>query len=75
MPAGPILDHDVRTLDEIACEIRCCTRCPLYCNATQSVPGEGPEGAQIMLVGEQPGDQDVNGGVKVVHWAEQNQAT
>lgn len=58
MPADQILDHDVRTLDEIAREIRRCTRCPLYCNATQSVPGEGPEGAQIMLVGEQPGDQE-----------------
>jgi DNA polymerase len=35
-----------------------CTRCPLYRNATQVVPGEGPEHAQVMLVGEQPGDQE-----------------
>src|ERR1700761_6394540 len=35
-----------------------CTRCPLYRNATQVVPGEGPSHAQIMLVGEQPGDQE-----------------
>lgn len=35
-----------------------CTRCPLYRNATQAVPGEGPGRARIMLVGEQPGDQE-----------------
>jgi DNA polymerase len=35
-----------------------CTRCPLYRNATQVVPGEGPRHAQVMLVGEQPGDQE-----------------
>jgi uracil-DNA glycosylase family protein len=35
-----------------------CTRCPLYKNATQVVPGEGPARAQIMMVGEQPGDQE-----------------
>ena len=32
-----------------------CTACHLYRNATQTVFGEGPEGAQVMLVGEQPG--------------------
>jgi uracil-DNA glycosylase family protein len=35
-----------------------CTRCPLYKNATQVVPGEGPARARIMMVGEQPGDQE-----------------
>src|SRR5690349_6896333 len=35
-----------------------CTRCPLYKNATQTVFGEGPASAKIMLVGEQPGDQE-----------------
>lgn len=35
-----------------------CTRCPLYKNATQAVPGEGRSRAPIMLVGEQPGDQE-----------------
>jgi DNA polymerase len=35
-----------------------CTRCSLYKNATQVVPGEGPTSARIMLVGEQPGDQE-----------------
>jgi hypothetical protein len=35
-----------------------CRRCPLYRNATQVVPGEGPVRARIMLVGEQPGDRE-----------------
>lgn len=35
-----------------------CTRCPLYKYATQVVPGEGPARARIMMVGEQPGDQE-----------------
>jgi DNA polymerase len=35
-----------------------CTACPLYKNATQTVFGEGPDDAKIVLVGEQPGDQE-----------------
>jgi len=35
-----------------------CTRCPLYKDATQTVFGEGPVTATMMLVGEQPGDQE-----------------
>jgi DNA polymerase len=35
-----------------------CTACPLYKNATQTVFGEGPKRAGIMLLGEQPGDQE-----------------
>jgi DNA polymerase len=35
-----------------------CTRCPLYRDATQVVPGEGPAHARLMMVGEQPGDQE-----------------
>lgn len=35
-----------------------CTRCPLYKNATQAVCGAGPVSASLMLVGEQPGDQE-----------------
>jgi DNA polymerase len=31
---------------------------PLYRDATQVVPGEGPVGARMMMVGEQPGDQE-----------------
>jgi uracil-DNA glycosylase family protein len=35
-----------------------CERCPLYRLATQTVFGEGPSHAPVMLVGEQPGDQE-----------------
>jgi DNA polymerase len=39
-------------------DARDCTRCDLYKFATQTVFGEGPLDAQIMFVGEQPGDQE-----------------
>jgi DNA polymerase len=45
-------------LKRVAKEAASCTRCPLYRHATQTVFGEGPVGAAIMLVGEQPGDQE-----------------
>lgn len=45
-------------LAKVAREAAACTRCPLYKNATQTVFGEGPAGARLMLVGEQPGDQE-----------------
>ncbi|MBA2411318.1 MAG: UdgX family uracil-DNA binding protein [Burkholderiaceae bacterium] len=35
-----------------------CRNCPLWEHATQAVPGEGPLAARLMLVGEQPGDQE-----------------
>jgi DNA polymerase len=35
-----------------------CRRCPLWENATQAVPGAGPRHAPLMIVGEQPGDQE-----------------
>ncbi len=35
-----------------------CCACPLYKDATQTVFGEGPKDATIMLVGEQPGDKE-----------------
>src|SRR5437588_10905582 len=35
-----------------------CTNCDLYKNATQTVFGDGPAHADLMLVGEQPGDKE-----------------
>jgi len=43
-----------------------CRRCPLYKNATQAVPGQGPRRASMMLVGEQPGDQEDRAGLPFV---------
>ena len=39
-------------------EVRGCTRCHLHKYATQTVFGEGPVDARMMVVGEQPGDQE-----------------
>ena len=39
-------------------ELKGCARCPLSGTATQVVPGEGPARADLMIVGEQPGDQE-----------------
>lgn len=47
-----------RALKLLAAEARGCTRCDLYTNATQTVFGEGPADASLMLVGEEPGDQE-----------------
>jgi uracil-DNA glycosylase len=47
-----------RSLRQVAVAEGGCTRCPLYKDATQAVPGEGPGRASFMLVGEQPGDKE-----------------
>ncbi len=49
---------EIRTLSALREAEAACTRCPLYRGATQVVPGEGPKHAQIMMVGEEPGDQE-----------------
>src|SRR5215472_3580055 len=48
----------ITSLRELAKSESECTRCPLYKNATQAVPGEGRKHAHMMLVGEQPGDKE-----------------
>jgi DNA polymerase len=45
-------------LDNLRREAASCQACPLWKNATQMVFGEGPQDAEIMLVGEQPGDRE-----------------
>ena len=50
----PAADN-LATLREEAAD---CRACPLWKDATQTVFGEGPQAAQIMLVGEQPGDKE-----------------
>ncbi len=48
----------IKSLRQLAQAEGGCTRCPLYRDATQAVPGEGPSRATFMLVGEQPGDKE-----------------
>jgi len=47
-----------RSLSEAREAVQGCERCDLYKFATQAVFGEGAEHADIMFVGEQPGDQE-----------------
>jgi uracil-DNA glycosylase family protein len=50
------------TTADIASGVQACRRCDLWRGTTQGVAGEGPAGATLMLVGEQPGDaEDVSG--------------
>jgi uracil-DNA glycosylase family protein len=48
----------IESLEEAREAVQTCRRCPLYEYATQAVFGEGPAQAEIMFVGEQPGDQE-----------------
>ena len=56
--APPRVAPDSGNLDDVREAAHDCKACPLWANATQTVFGEGPEHARIMLVGEQPGDQE-----------------
>jgi uracil-DNA glycosylase family protein len=47
-----------RGLAEGKAEAASCRRCPLWQRATQTVFGAGPADAALVLVGEQPGDQE-----------------
>jgi DNA polymerase len=53
---------DTRALAVLADAVGECRGCALYRNATQAVFGAGPTKAAMMLVGEQPGDQEDRAG-------------
>ena len=46
------------SLDELGQAVQACRRCPLWRDATQGVCGAGAKAAPLMIVGEQPGDQE-----------------
>ncbi len=52
-PAPAVVSHA-----PAAASLDACRRCELWRHATQPVPGEGPRDARIVLVGEQPGDEE-----------------
>jgi uracil-DNA glycosylase len=56
MPDPP--DRQIKTLDQLKAATMACRECPIGEIATQSVIGEGRLKARLMLVGEQPGDQE-----------------
>ncbi len=50
------------TLDRMRSAVHGCRGCELYADATQGVLGDGPPEAPLMVVGEQPGDQEDRAG-------------
>ncbi|MCQ4083766.1 UdgX family uracil-DNA binding protein [Streptomyces sp. RB6PN25] len=56
-------DADLQTLRHAAAG---CQGCPLYRNATQTVFGSGDASARVVLIGEQPGDQEDRKGLPFV---------
>ena len=57
-PPVPELLPEKPTLRSVRSAADNCRACHLYKNATQTVFGEGPRNAEVMLVGEQPGDAE-----------------
>ena len=51
-------EHAGNTIEALRSAAIDCRACPLWERATHTVFGEGPSGAPVMLVGEQPGDQE-----------------
>jgi uracil-DNA glycosylase len=53
-----LFSSEARTLDELRAEAADCKACDLWKTGTQTVFGEGEPGAEIVFVGEQPGDKE-----------------
>jgi uracil-DNA glycosylase len=54
----PAPTPETSSLTTLRSAAKTCTACHLYKHATQTVFGEGSKGARLMLLGEQPGDQE-----------------
>jgi len=57
-PTAAAFLPDKLSISALRTAVQSCRGCPLYANATQAVFGEGTLKAEVMLVGEQPGDQE-----------------
>jgi uracil-DNA glycosylase len=65
--ASPARRNDPESaLQDVRMEALSCKACPLWKGATQTVLGEGPAPAPLMLVGEQPGDKEDLAGLPFV---------
>lgn len=51
-----------KRLEELAEQIRVCTRCPLHESRTHAVPGDGRTTAKVMIIGEAPGREEDRSG-------------
>jgi DNA polymerase len=60
--ASPFLPKGDRTLSRLKQAADNCHGCDLFKLGTQTVFGEGPSSAEVMFVGEQPGDQEDRAG-------------
>lgn len=56
--ASLFADAPPTSLEAVATGISACRRCAIGCNGTRAVMGEGPARADLMIVGEQPGDTE-----------------
>jgi len=57
-PTAAAFMPDTLTMSALRQAVQSCEGCPLYADATQAVFGEGALSSEVMLVGEQPGDQE-----------------
>jgi DNA polymerase len=58
IPAPVFAAPSTEGLEGLAAAIRSCRACPLWQPATQAVPGEGAPDSRIVVIGEQPGDEE-----------------
>jgi uracil-DNA glycosylase family protein len=65
-PTAAAFMPDSVTMSALRQSVQHCEGCPLYANATQAVFGEGTLSSEVMLVGEQPGDQEDRAGAPFV---------
>jgi DNA polymerase len=65
-PTAAAFVPDTRSMSALREAVQGCRGCPLYANATQAVFGEGLKTSDVMLVGEQPGDQEDRAGAPFV---------
>ena len=64
--AQPLALADIRTLEQVRSQLGECTRCPLHQGRTKIVFGDGNANAEIMFVGEGPGEQEDLSGLPFV---------
>jgi DNA polymerase len=64
--AKPVAEIPDGNLAALRRKARDCHACPLWKRATQTVFGEGPARAEVMLIGEQPGLQEDREGLPFV---------
>jgi uracil-DNA glycosylase family protein len=65
-PTAAAFMPDRLTMTALREAVQHCEGCPLHADATQAVFGEGLLSAEVMLVGEQPGDQEDRAGAPFV---------